>query len=145
MSRNALGNAQVNQPRFFAPGDDIDAATQASFGNREESVGILEPAECLGANSPHVRRGYTPQSLTETGEASKGALLGFFIQPTLPIQAASQAHHFLDAVEHPQFTVLAPGNEQMKAVAAEVDSRKGIVALGQSHVCLLDKGSLVIS
>ena len=51
----------------------------------------------------------------------------------LGVEAAAEPHHVLDAVEDPQFTVLATRHEQVKAVAAEVDGGVGVAAFRTVH------------
>jgi len=51
----------------------------------------------------------------------------------LGIQAAAEPDHFLDPVDDAQFSMLAPGHQQVKAVAAQVDSGISIWTAGFGH------------
>jgi hypothetical protein len=88
----------------------------------------------LRANRPHIICRDIPDSLAESGQARESALTGVFIQPAFLVQAASQAHHFLDSINDPEFTVFSPGNQEVKAVASKVNRGIGLCLFLSGHI-----------
>jgi hypothetical protein len=96
-----LRHAEVDQARFLAAGDDVDAASQRSLGDHQEGVRVLHAAKGLGADCPQVFSRDAAQPLTEPGQAGISTVLDRRVQPSLIIQAATEADHLLDPVDHP--------------------------------------------
>ena len=68
MSSHPLDDAQVNQARFLAAGDDVDAATQCGFGNHQEGVRVFHAPEGLGSDRAEIVLRDAAQPLTEAGK-----------------------------------------------------------------------------
>jgi len=133
---DTLGDSQVNQPGFLAAGDDVDTAAQSGFCNHQESVGILHPAEGLGADCAKVIHGNPAQPLAEAGQAGESTFLHHRVQLPILIQATAQPNHFLDSVDDPQLAVFTAGHQQVKAIAAKINGSVSICAFRNGHEIL---------
>ena len=62
-----------------------------------------------------------PQPLPEPLETAQGALRGGVVEAPAIAQSGSQAHHFPQSVQDDQLTVGIARDDQVEAVASQVD------------------------
>jgi hypothetical protein len=117
----AVGDAQVDEPGFLAPGDDLDGVAEGGLEFGQQDLLAPRPAQRVGADGTHVVRRHVPQPLPEAFQHLEGAVAGFLVQLILVVQARGEAHGVAHAVDDGELPVDDAGNLQVEAVRAEVD------------------------
>ena len=115
-ARDAVGDAEVNQTRFFAAGDDLDLMTKGFAGLAQELAGIAGLAKRVGSDRPDLLGAEVPKPLTKEGEALERAILGLGVEGAVVLEACSQAHRFANAIDDLETAVIDPRNHHVKAV-----------------------------
>ena len=123
-----MGDAQVDEPRFLAPGDDLDRVPERGFGLGNEFAGILGDTQRRGADAADRFRRQAAQAFAEALQAGQRALLGRFVEPLVVAEAAGQAHGFLQRIERIELVAGDPRHFQAEGVGSEIDGGKGVVA-----------------
>ena len=75
-----MRDAEIDQPRFLASGDDFDRESQHVFGLRNEVGGILGHAQGVGADHAHRLARQVAQPFGKPAQRGQRALLGFGIE-----------------------------------------------------------------
>ena len=92
--RQAVRDAEVNQPRFFTPGDHFNRESQRGAGAAQELLAVLGDTQRVGADGAHAVRVKAAQSLAEAGETGQRAFLRFIVKLFVLAEARAEAHRF---------------------------------------------------
>ena len=129
-------HAKVDETRLFAPANDLHLVAKRPLGRFEEFFAVAGHSQRVGAHHTHVLRWQVTYALTEALQASQGAVRHRWRKFVAGVQPFGQPHHFLVPVHHLQAPVAgrrglggAPvaGNDQVKAVGAEIKRGVGLV------------------
>ncbi len=116
----AVGHAEVDKTRLFHPGDDLHRMAEHLFGVFDELTAVAGAAQGVGADHAHAAGRHVAQQLAEAGEAGHGPFHGLGGQALVGIQSGGQPDHFPLLVDDLQIAVTHPGDDQMKAVGAQI-------------------------
>jgi hypothetical protein len=122
--RHQPRHAHVDQARFLAARDHLDGVAQHHLGPPQESVAVARLAQGLGGHGPHLTGAEAVQAFGKAGQAGQSAQGGLFGEHAFGIQAASQAHGFLDVVEPAVLAAFDLADLQAEAVRSHVDGRE---------------------
>ena len=119
-------DARVDEPPFLLAGDDFDRMPERGAGALEKPSLALRAAQGAGADHAHAVRMHGPQPLPEAFEAAQGALRGGVVEAPAFAQSGGQAHHFPQSVQDDQLAVGIARDDQVEAVASQVDGREHV-------------------
>ena len=129
--RQAVCDAEIDEARFFAPGDDVDGKAERRFGLLQKFGSILGDTQGVGADRAHRLARQAAQAFAEALQAGQCALLRGFVEALVFGQAGGQAHRFAQAIQHVELVILHTGDLQAKTVGAEIDcSEDGLLLHG---------------
>ena len=123
-------DAEINQPRLLAAGNDVDRMTQGSFGARHELVTVARLAQGVGADDSNAARFELAKPLAEALQGRDGARHGTFVEFIVAVESGSEPHHVAHLVDDTEFFVGRLGNDHVKTVGTQVDrgdSRRDVV------------------
>jgi hypothetical protein len=115
-------DADVNQPRFLAPGNDFNRKAQRGFRFFQERVCIFRHAQRIGAEGAHVARLKTAQTLTETLQAIDGARLRCVIEVFVFIKPGAETHRLAQSVERISLLAIHARNLAMERIGSQINS-----------------------
>ena len=118
--RMSVRDAEVDQSRFFAAGDDFDVVAQRGFRRHQEMLRQAQLAHRIGGDGAHARRRDGGQALAEARKAIECALQRFFAQAAAAVKAFGEAHVFLDAIDDAQLAEQVTRDHHVEAVRADV-------------------------
>ena len=111
-----MGNAQIDQACFLAPGNDFDGVAQHFFG----AINKLSPVACgaksIGGEHDNSVRVHALQALTELSEAVNAALDSFFAEIVLIVQPRRQLNFLSTLFQSTYFTLKLFCDHHMKTV-----------------------------
>ena len=122
-----MRDAQIDQPRLFAPGDDFDRMAQRSFGLGNEDVGVLGDAQRRGADAADRLRRQAAQAFAKALQAGQCARLGGFVELLVVVESAGETHGFLQRIERIQLVAGHPRHFEAEGVGAEIDGGQRVV------------------
>ncbi len=117
-----VGNAQINEARFFAAGNHFHRMAEDFFGAVNEVVAVTRLAQGIGAHDAHRTERQPVDQLGEAFQAVETALHGFFGQLALFVDASGQLHLLAQALKNANLALIGFRHNHMKAVGAQVDS-----------------------
>ena len=120
-----MGNAEVDQARFLAAGDDLDREAERGLGLLQEFLGVFGDAEGVGADGAHRVARQAAQALAEAAKAGQRAVAGVLVEGLVRAQAGAKADGFFQRIERVDLVVHHPGDLQPEAVGAEIDRGNG--------------------
>ena len=123
--RQTVRDAEVDQPRFLAPGHHLDREAQRRLGPGQELLRVLRDAQRVGADRAHRVDRHSAQAFAELAQCVQAALLGGFVQALVGAQPGADAHRLAQRIERVDLLSDDPGDLQVEAVRTEVDSRQG--------------------
>src|SRR5690606_33270087 len=116
-----VGDAEVDEPRLFDTGDDVDRMPERDARAIEKSTLAARAPQRVRTDGANARRLHIRKPLTESLEAFDCSLYRGALQATLLIESGSQADHFSQAIDDDELPVRIPGNDHVKAIGAEID------------------------
>ena len=81
-------DADIDEARFLAAGDDFDRETERRFSLFQKCRRILGHAQRVGADGTHAMRIETAQAFAEALQAFERTLLRIFVEPFLAVKPA---------------------------------------------------------
>src|SRR5690606_1892305 len=120
----AVGDAEVDQARLLAAGDDVDAVPQRRLRRQQEDLRIGQLAHGIGGDGANPVRRDAGDALAEARQAVQGPGHHRRIQAALAVEAFGQAYRFLDAVDDAQLPQHVPGHHHVETVGAQVHRRQ---------------------
>ena len=130
-------HALVDQPGFFAPGDDVDREAQDAFGLRQELGAVAGLAQGLGGNCAHVVLLEAGQPLAEARQAIPATLHGRRGEVAFFVQATALANGLFQVFGAVDLAVVEVADFKAVAVGSQVHSGEAGTVL---HECLLVAG-----
>ena len=125
----SVRNAQIDQPRLFAPADDFHTAAKGAFRRSHEVAAVARLAQRIGADHAHVVRRQMPKPLPKTPQTRKRPPRHRRRKLPRLVKPFSEPHHLLMPIHHLQPTAIVEGtpaprtkasNDQVEAVGAKV-------------------------
>ena len=148
--RHAVRDAEVDQARFLAAGDDFDRMTQFLFGVAQERRGRAQAPHGIRRHRAHAMRRQGAQTLSKPRQGLQRAVAARFLETAVRTQAGGQTHAVAQAVDHARFAVFVAGDDEMEAVRSEIDGRHqfafadfGIGAVGHGKTLGTDDPPIV--
>jgi hypothetical protein len=126
-------DAEVDQARLLAAGDDLDVVAERGLGRHQEVLRIAQGAHRVGGDRADAVPGHVREALAEALERVDRAHHRVLAQSALAVEALGQAHVLLDAVDDAQLPQRGTRHHHVEAVGTDVD-RGQQLALG--HRCL---------
>ena len=123
--RQTVRGADINQPGFFAPGDDFNRKSQTRLCFADEGGGVFCHPQGVGAHHPHLVGAEVAQTVAKPRQAGQRALLGGVVQKIVSSQASAQAHGVFEGVERKKLLAIDADDLQTKAIGAEINGGKG--------------------
>src|SRR3990167_7612774 len=96
---DAVGDAEIDQARFFAPGDDFNRMAEDLFGTADKVTTVARLAQGIGADDAHRALGQAGGQLGKAAQAVAPALHGLFAEQTLLVDSGGQLHLIAEALE----------------------------------------------
>ncbi len=125
--RQAVRDAEVNQARFFAPGDDFNREAERGFGFFKKRGRVFRHAQGVGAERAHVVGLKAAQAFGKALQAGDGARLRRLVQHFVSVQPGAQAHRLPQAVQRVGLLAVYTCYLAVERIGSEVDSRDGVV------------------
>ncbi|MDT4861417.1 hypothetical protein FQZ97_960230 [compost metagenome] len=116
-----MGDAEVDQSRFFAAGDDFNRMAQDFLGAADKFATVVGFAQGVGADDAHCALRQAGGQLGEAAQAVDAALHGFLTEHAPLVDTGSQLHLVPQALEDTDLAVVGLGQDHMEAVGAQVD------------------------
>ena len=129
LGRLRVGDAEVDQARLLAAGDDFDRMAQRALGRHQERLRFPEPAHGVGGDRAHALRRDVAHALAEACQTLECALTHFGRQAALAIEALGQAHGLAQTVDRAQLAEHVARHHHVETVGAQVDCREQIAVL----------------
>ncbi|RMO08338.1 hypothetical protein ALQ47_05272 [Pseudomonas cichorii] len=128
-------DAEIDQARFLAAGNDFHGMSQDLFGAMDEFVAVACFTQGVGAHDTYRAQWQAVDQLGEALEAIEPALHGLFVELALVIDARRQLNLFTQALKDAYLVLMHLGNDHMKAVGAQVDrcDQGKILGFGVRH------------
>jgi hypothetical protein len=89
-----MGDAQVDEARFFATGDDLNREAERGARFAQELGRIFRHAQGVGADCAHCAARQAAQPFADALQRLQRASLRGAVDAFLGGQAGAQAHHF---------------------------------------------------
>ncbi len=119
--RQVMGNAEIDETRFFAARDDLDRVAERRLGTGKKVAVGRELTQGIGADCPHAAGREVAKPLTETLQAGQGAIDDLRVEPLVLAQAFAEPDHLLESIGDLHVTVADAGHDHVKAVGSEID------------------------
>ena len=120
--RQSAGDAQIDEPGLFPPGDHGDGKPRGLIGPLDEFLGIMGVAHGGGRHGDDLLRAVGGAHGPERMQHMEGPLHGLFLQAALLEGVLAQAQHVLDAVEHRKDAVGSDAHHhEVGGIAAQID------------------------
>jgi hypothetical protein len=117
-------DALVDQPGFFASGNDLDGMPQDMVAALQKGITVAGLPQGLGGHRTHLPGREALEANGKSGQAGQPALGGFFGQHAVAVEAGPQAHGFLEVVD-PLVAALAQlADLEPETVGPHVDGRQ---------------------
>ncbi|RMQ45641.1 hypothetical protein ALQ04_05436 [Pseudomonas cichorii] len=128
-------DAEIDQARFLATGNDFHGMAEDCFGAMDEFVAIAGLAQGVGADDAHGAERQAVDQLGEALEAIEPALHGLFVERAFFSDACSQLNLFTQALKYADLALIRLGNDHVKAVGTQVDrcNQGKILGFGVRH------------
>ncbi|MNP28510.1 hypothetical protein D3C76_1214780 [compost metagenome] len=131
-----MGDAEVDQARFLAAGDDFHRVAKDGFGAADEVGAVARLAQGVGAHHPYRARRHAADELGEALQAVEAALHGFLAEQAFLADAGGQLDFLAKPLKDADLAVVGLGQDHVETVGAEVeggDQREGL-RRGMGHV-----------
>ncbi len=129
--RDRMRRTDIDQPRLFPPGNDLDRKPQRRLRALQKLRRILGHAHRVGGHGPHPVRMKLAQALAEALQGLQRDLLRGFRQILFVIQPRCQTYRLAQGVDgidlHPRRTVLRPSDKHAKTVRSKIDGGKVLI------------------
>ena len=112
--------AQINQPRLFNTGNDLDRVSQRGLRGLQKPPRAGCPPKRVGADDTHPACVHVLQPLAETLQAVDRAPGDRNFQPAPGIKPRCQPHHFPDPVDDRELPVPQPGYDHVETVGSQI-------------------------
>ena len=120
---DGVAHAEVDEARFLAAGDDLDAQADVVLDLLDEVAAVGGLAHGAGRDGGDAGHALALGQGAEGGQRAHAGVDRLRRQAPLAERAAAEPHHFLGAVEHAEAAVrLHLGHDHVDGVAADVDS-----------------------
>ena len=116
-----MRDADVDQPRLFAPGHDLDRKTERRLRLFQKRRRVLGHAQRIGADCAHGVTVEPAQPLAETMQALERALLRFLVEPLVARQPRAELDRLAQGVERIDLVADDAADLQMEGVGTEID------------------------
>ena len=116
-----MRDAEVDEARLFAAGDDIDGVTERLASAREKARAILRLAKRVRAGGPHGSGGKLAHPLTETRETGERPLGRLGREISLGVEPFGEANALAQAIEDVNAPFVETRDHEVKAIRTEVD------------------------
>ena len=123
--RQAVGDPQINQPRFLASGHDFNRETECGFKSGHELAGVLCHAQGVGTDRAHRAWRQSAQALAEAFQAFDRTRLRRVVEVLVGGQAGSKPHRLTQRIEGIDLVIDDASDLKPKRVGSEVDRRNG--------------------
>ena len=123
-----MRNADVDQPRFFVPPDDVDRKSERALGSRQELAGIRRNAKRVSRDGAYSRRMQAREALAKPRETSEGGFHRFGADTPFFVESGTEAQGFPPGFLTVDLIALHAADLEPEAVRSEVDdseSRRG--------------------
>ena len=124
-SRQAVGDAQVDQPRFLASGHDFDREAEGGLEPGHEFAGVLCHPQGVGADRAHRAGRQSAQALAEAFQAFDRARLRRIVEVLVGGQAGGEPYRLTQRIEGIDLVVDNASDLEPEGVGSEVDCRNG--------------------
>jgi hypothetical protein len=128
-----VGDAEVDQPRLLAAGDDLDGKAERRLGLGQELRRVLRHPQGIGGDRPHRAGIEAAQPLAEARQRLQRAQLRGAVEGFLRREAGRQAHRLLEGIERIDLVVHHPPDLQAEAVRAQIDGGDQFVSHGKFY------------
>src|SRR5918994_1519151 len=123
-----MSDAEVDQPRFFAPGDDFDRKAERLARLAQELRRVSGDAQRIGADRAHGVARQPAQPLAEPGERLERARLAGAVEPLVLRQPGAELDLLAQRIERIHLAVDDAADQEMETVGTEVDSGEVFMA-----------------
>ena len=130
-----MRDTEIDQPRFFAAGDNLDRKAQCSAGAAYELTAVFGDAKRIGADGAHTVRIKAAKTFAEAGETGQCAFLRFVVEFFVLSETCAQAYRFAQRVEREELFAGNPRDLAMEGIGTEIDG-------GNSGLFCHSEGSL---
>ncbi|MNN30761.1 hypothetical protein D3C81_1444200 [compost metagenome] len=130
-----MGDAEVDQARFFTAGNHFDRMPEDFFGAADELAAVARLAQGVGADDTYRAVRHAADQLGEALEAVQAALHRFFVELALFVDAGGQLNLLPETLENTDLGMVGLGHYHMETVGAQVNgSDQGqILGCGLRH------------
>ncbi|MCY1180246.1 hypothetical protein D9M73_206770 [compost metagenome] len=119
--RQGMGDAQVDQARFLAAGDDFHRVSEDFLGAADELGTVVRLAQGVGADDAHSAFRQAGDHLGKAAQAFETALHGLFAEVAFLVQAGSELDLVAEPFQDADLTMVDLGYHHVEAVRSEVD------------------------
>jgi hypothetical protein len=124
-----MRDAEIDETRFLAAGDDLDRMTERDLGLGQKLLGIACDAQRRGTNATDRLGRQAAQAFAEAMQAGQRSRLGGLVEQLVLGQATGEAHGFLQRVERIELVAGDARDFEAERVGAEVDGGESVVGL----------------
>ena len=121
-----MRDAGIDEARLFQAGNDLDGVAERGACALQEPALALRPPQRIGAHDPHAVGMHGAQALTESLEASQGAVGGVIVQPAAVAETRGEADHLAQPVQDDELAVRVARDHHVKAIGAQVYGGKDV-------------------
>ncbi len=115
---------EIDQPGFLASGDDLHRVAKGLLGQGDEGGRVARASQRIGPDDAHVAALQAFEPLAEPLQAGERRFRGWPRQLVALVEAVCEPDHLFDFVENLQAPVGFLGDDEMKAVGAQVQGCK---------------------
>ena len=116
-----MRDADVDQPRFFVPADDVDGKSERALGSRQELAGIRCNAKRISRDGAYARRMQARESLAKPREASERGFHRLGADTPFFVERGAEAQGFPPGFLAVDLIALHAADLEPEAVRSEVD------------------------